>query len=435
MNKKKVIIALFVAVLLSASGYSQIGGLGKLKNKAKSKVESTTIKNKSTGTSTNESSKSTSTSTKNEPTVVKSEEEKRKEAFNNSPARGPLSMTQNYLDGIEEKPGHHDSESKLAKAEQNLAAAKQKDPSYPYMGELEDRLAKAKELVATTNATKNEKQKYESQLDQWHKQLWNLKDEPWKYDEVLTELTNEKLDALVQEIENSGVYDNSLKEKINKIRTYKDDVMTGKVKDAIVKENEEAYRRAVRWTAEYRKDPDFLKYLEHNVKVDPEIEGLEKQIMWTKKLQSLGVEDAALTEYLPRANARLKEITDYKNSGELEKLQEKLIYEALDKVRVGKNAKTESSVSALVKKDWDQEKFGEILRIVTVGDWMVAKNNLDIPKHKLKIVHVVYKDKDGSCFLYETEVQRDYEGGGSYGKMYLDEAYGTVEMLCKNAMK
>lgn len=439
MNRIKLLAIALVSISLGTSGYAQIGGMEKLKNKTKSKVEKPTSKKKkmeSTSSDTESTTTSSSSSKTTEETPkVQTEEEKRKEAYQNSPARGSIWSVTNYLDGIEEKPGHHDSEGNLVKAEIKLVDVKEKDPNYPYISELESQLAKCKELLQTTNEVKNERRKYEQQLDTWQKELWNLKDEPWKYDEVLVNLTDEKLDALITEIENSGINENSLKEKVEKLRSYKEEVMTGKVKEAVIKDNEEAYRRAVRWTAEYRKDPDFLKYLEFNAKVDPEIEGLEKQISWTKELQSRGIQDQALTEYIPRATARLKEIKEYRDSGELEKVQEQLRYEALDRVRVGENARTESAVSEMVKKDWDKERFGTILRIVTVGDWSVEKNGLDIPTHKRKTVHVVYKDKNGSCFLYETEVQRDYEGGGSYGKTYLDDAYGMVEMLCENAMK
>ena len=422
---KQLIFILLLQFLIVPSSFSQFG-IGKVKSQIKTDKKKKDKKNEES--TQQEAKKETSTETT-------SEEEKREEIYKNSPARGAIWDFNDLMKGIEESPGGNYAEHNLENAKKKLEVIKQRDPDYPYFSELEERQKKGAELVKAAQEKNKIRSQYSHKLDLWQRQLWDLKSEPWKYDKVLNELTEEKFNELVNEIENSDVHNDRLKEKIEKIKTYKSELLNGKVKGAVIKDNEEAYRKAVMWTAEYRKNPDFEKYLEFNRKVDPEIKGLEKQIKWTKELIELGVEDPELSNFLPKAENRLKEITNYRDSGELEKLQDKLRYEAMDEIRVGKNAKTESAVTALVNKHFDTEEFGKPLRIVTVGNWSVSKNGLDIPTHKRKTVHIVYKDKQERCFLYDTEVQKDYEGGGAYGPMYLDDAYGLTEMLCKNAFK
>ncbi len=427
MNKI-VFVALSIVFFVNFS-QAQIG-IGKLKKKVKSELGSKEGKNAKE--STNLESKKAEEKGQEHSKKTKSEEENREEAYKNSPARSAIWDFDDIMKSVEAAPGGSYAEKDLNKAKSKLESIKKTDPDYPYISELEERYMKGEELLEATQANGSVKKEYMQQLDQWKKDLWNLKDEPWKYDEVLEEMSTDKFESLTTEIETSNVYDNTLKSKIEEVRQYKTEVMRNDVKEALVKDNEEAYRKAVMWTAEYRKDPDFEKYLEHNQKVDPEIQRLEKQIALTKEIQSFGVEDDELTTYIPKAESRLKEIKAYKNSGELEKLQEKLKYEAMDRIRMGKNPKSESAITSLVNRSFDTEKFGDPISVVTDGDWSVTKNGLDIPTHKRKTVYIAFKDEEGRCIRYETEVQRDYEGGGSYGEMYLDESYAVVEMLCKN---
>lgn len=423
---KKCIYTISIIIMSVNLSYAQIG-INKLKKKVKSEIGNS-------GNSDNDNKEENAPKAKNKKVtnVNMTEEEKREDAYRNSPARSEIWDFKDIMEGVEEEPGGRYAEKELGKAKTKLDVIKEKDPDYPYIDEFEQRYAEGEQLVKSTLASNKVRDEYMHQLGKREKQLWKLSTEPWRYVELLSDSSNAKFEALVSEVKSSEVFDNSLQEKIDNINKYEEGLLKDEVKNSIMRHNEEAYRKAIMWTAEYRKTEDFEKYLGRDQKVDPEIDYLKRQINWTEKLLSLGVESSELTDYIPKAQARLKEIEAFKASGELAKIQERLAYEYLNSIRLGENPKVESSVTALVNKHFDTEKFGKPIKIVTDGGWTLYKNDLDIPTHKRKTVYIVYKDDEGKCIRYDTEVRREYEGGGSYGNMFLEDAYATTEMLCKN---
>ncbi|MBK9284432.1 MAG: hypothetical protein IPM51_08940 [Sphingobacteriaceae bacterium] len=116
------------------------------------------------------------------------------------------------------------------------------------------------------------------------------------------------------------------------------------------------------------------------------------------------------------------------------KAREQANRRGLDQIRVKKGAYADANFTSIVNKEFKRDEFGTPLRTAVDGKWEVYKNGLGIPLKKSISIQVVYKDKNGKCFLYGGLITQTYDGK-SYGKMFLDEAYNTVEMLCENANK
>lgn len=110
-------------------------------------------------------------------------------------------------------------------------------------------------------------------------------------------------------------------------------------------------------------------------------------------------------------------------------------YLGLNQIRVAKGAYSDANITAIVKRDFDRSEFGEPLRTVVDGKWIIEKNYQGVPTEKSISIQVVYKNKDGECWLYGGFITQTYEGGGRYGSKHLDGAYNNTKMLCENAYK
>jgi hypothetical protein len=62
------------------------------------------------------------------------------------------------------------------------------------------------------------------------------------------------------------------------------------------------------------------------------------------------------------------------------------------------------------------------------SDWIVVKNDLDIPTFRYsEIVGFIYKGNDGKCYYDMCAFGQQYEGGGIYGQIQLN--YYNFERL------
>lgn len=80
----------------------------------------------------------------------------------------------------------------------------------------------------------------------------------------------------------------------------------------------------------------------------------------------------------------------------------------------------------------------KILKFVNIGDnstsWTIEKNELDIPvaKNSTMATWVIYKTKDGSCYITQFDLKRTYTGGGTYGKVFISNSYQGTKIAEKN---
>jgi hypothetical protein len=98
---------------------------------------------------------------------------------------------------------------------------------------------------------------------------------------------------------------------------------------------------------------------------------------------------------------------------------------------------SEANMKALLMKEWNN--CASILKLGVYGtaseDWLIYKNNLDIPVSKAtyREVKAIFKGKDGWCYFVEgISFQREYSGGGTYSKVKFLSDGRHVKIDCKN---
>ncbi len=80
----------------------------------------------------------------------------------------------------------------------------------------------------------------------------------------------------------------------------------------------------------------------------------------------------------------------------------------------------------------------KILKFVNIGDltdgWSVEKDDWDIPVAKYSTMEtwVIYKAKDGWCYITEFKLKSTYTGGGTWGKPYLYAQMAPAKIAAKN---
>lgn len=99
---------------------------------------------------------------------------------------------------------------------------------------------------------------------------------------------------------------------------------------------------------------------------------------------------------------------------------------------------SQANMKALLKRAWDN--CAEVKKVVVLGngtadDWIIRKNDLDIPTHKSTNPEIIaiYKGKDGWCYFVENiSFKREYAGGGKYTKVkYYGSGY-HAKIDCAN---
>ena len=76
--------------------------------------------------------------------------------------------------------------------------------------------------------------------------------------------------------------------------------------------------------------------------------------------------------------------------------------------------------------------------IVTDDDWNVSLNALGAPVYREAWVTYAYEDSSlkGRCFFAALAIRQDAQGGGKYGKTYINgTSPGRTELLCSNVNK
>jgi len=86
---------------------------------------------------------------------------------------------------------------------------------------------------------------------------------------------------------------------------------------------------------------------------------------------------------------------------------------------------SQANMKKLLQKKWADSQ--EVLKVVVLGDgteddWIIIKNEVDIPTHKATdpSIAAIYKGKDGWCYFVKGIVfKRDYTGAGNYSEAKL----------------
>ncbi len=112
-----------------------------------------------------------------------------------------------------------------------------------------------------------------------------------------------------------------------------------------------------------------------------------------------------------------------------------------DKKAFADPALSMANMKAIIKRDFD--RCAEILRIQFIAykneaEWEVRKNEFDIPLYKTSCnVAIIYKDKDGKCYISPSEnFIRRYTGGGQYDGIrisFSEDRLNYISINCANA--
>lgn len=200
----------------------------------------------------------------------------------------------------------------------------------------------------------------------------------------------------------------------------------------------EAEKAAVIFEAMYKRQlylwEDKPNYILHADDYLKKLQAIKKRRVLADR--ALLLEDPTSAEtLLKKLDKEITLLDDYVSSGQLEKAKAEHQQARIDNVRLDKKGMSNSSYEKLAL-DRTFSDGRKILRaVITSTDWLVAKNSLDVPKHKYLWVSIAVKEADGTCYKANGEIRRDYEGGGKYGSSKFLFGEREEEMNCNNIHK
>ena len=123
-------------------------------------------------------------------------------------------------------------------------------------------------------------------------------------------------------------------------------------------------------------------------------------------------------------------ISSGKHAAYLKKLEQK----KLNSVRLGTVGTRNAQMEALVRRAYAGKNVQRV--VITTTRWGITKNKLTSrPKYMYHHVYVALKGSNGKCYRNSANIKKDYLGGGSYGKMYVEKAVTWEQMNCANVNK
>lgn len=175
-------------------------------------------------------------------------------------------------------------------------------------------------------------------------------------------------------------------------------------------------------------DEDWTVYPSDRIK---DIEIAQKQVNEARAY--LKQPDPKLEEYNQTLTEQKEKITKYVNEGGLEKRAAEVEKRMVEKRRLHDAGMTDATVNSTVTSKIDKTKYGEPLKVVITSKyWEVERNQFGQPKLKFVKVDIATKKSDGKCYYVRGSVAQQHEGGGVYGKKYLNIYYTEGEMNCNN---
>lgn len=175
-------------------------------------------------------------------------------------------------------------------------------------------------------------------------------------------------------------------------------------------------------------DEDWTVYPSDRIR---DIETAQKQINEARAF--LKQPDPELEAYEKTLTDQKEKITKYVNEGGLEKRAVEVEKRMVEKRRLHDAGMTDASVNSTVNSKIDQTKYGKPVKVViTSKNWEIERNQYGQPKLKFVTVDIATKKSDGKCYYVRGSVAQQHEGGGVYGKQYLNIYYTEGEMNCSN---
>jgi hypothetical protein len=134
----------------------------------------------------------------------------------------------------------------------------------------------------------------------------------------------------------------------------------------------------------------------------------------------------------------LKQVTEAIESyGSREKFMDKMVAnqrKQAENMRMVPAAMSNPKIEALVKTKYEAAFPGfKVLKVnITNNPWILEKNDLGIPLYKRSSVSVGVKNDKGECGIGSANVRQDYEGGGTYGAVYMYLPSDPIIVPCEN---
>lgn len=123
---------------------------------------------------------------------------------------------------------------------------------------------------------------------------------------------------------------------------------------------------------------------------------------------------------------------------QLQKTLEKIDYEKLKEVRMGKPGAMHNNNNINIVKADAQRKGLNVKRIVITGNSYKVYKDSHYPydiKNKACNAELAYEE-NGKCYVYEFQIVQEYQGGGTYGKPFSAFSWGGKhQILCDNISK
>ena len=433
---KKITIKTFLIIGIVAFCFSTTNAqLSSLKNKVKSKTEDKLDKTSDTKTNTS-SGRETSTSTN---TSSSSSDKPASDAPKYNPdddiynayssAQSAIKSVKSTMSntGWEEKNNYDNSEvsKDLAKVKTKLDFLKTKSQdSKKYYKNLESDYTEYSASFESKIKTYKAKSDYSKYFSTQSNLTGNLATQGVSINSMRYIGSYKKYEEMKKEYLASG----TTNETINKNITKLDDFYTNYVPNTFVpyalkdvnKITESAFNDNV-W-----KDNPSTKVLTEGIK------DIDSTYMKFCK------DESKLTELKTKLVARKDVLEKYVSSGDFDKYKAAKALKRKNEIRLVAGGLKDASVNTLVTSSIDKSTYGTIQRVVITSDtWIVEKNDLGIPTSKHIWVDFATKKTDGKCYINTVMVERTYEGGGSYGAMFVNmyQIQNNEEMNCENVFK
>ncbi|HLP11748.1 MAG TPA: hypothetical protein VK177_07405 [Flavobacteriales bacterium] len=412
MKKSWLMLVCFLAVVMSVQAQP---GLKKIKDKAKEKI------NDKTDSQNSESGGSNKSQGKSSAAVEKSPAKQTIQTF-----RSDLSFARSAV-----KKDPLSAEDEMEGLKKLLDKIKKEDPDF-------------EEYDKDEKAYLDLKQEYDlaiGKLERGNKLFdmynWStmIGKEPWRYTELdyAQKLARPNFEKIKSYYEGETLTDREKKQ----FDAIEDFYVTTcpKIKQIAMKEIKEKLDGISFWRAENRSKPDYMERFELNLDPKRTLNTIASTQKTCETTQLLIQGDAELEAAKKDLDKLKTEIEQYVSSGQFEKDCETKKAMIIEARRLLKPLTIDASMDAIIKRDLSPQT-GTIQRIsIITRDWVVVKNEFDLPLRKVKDVEIAVK-KEGRCFIERGQLVSVYEGAGKYGKVtYQSAFYELQEMNCANVNK
>lgn len=318
---------------------------------------------------------------------------------------------------------------RVEECEKLLAQIKKEDPNWVEYEIDEADFMDVKNLFEKNKFTAESR----STFERYSSPVSMLEREPWQYKRYAETMEFSKFEAAKKAYMGQDNQDEYVLKLINKTDKFFKESRP-KVLEHCLKDAKETLESTNFMNKAARTKSDFLERFSLNWKPQSPIKKLDNAIGACDKGLLFDAENADIKAIRKQLETQKEDISAYETSGQFEKDIATKKQMIIDAERLEKALTTNAALNTVLKRDISTDRYGSVLRInITSRDWIVHKNDFDLPTEKVMYVDCATK-KDGKCYRVTGKFIKTYEGGGVYGKPYYRSS-NRWEMNCANVNK